>query len=175
MEENAMMCERCKKNEATVHFMQTVNGVKSEMLLCSECAEKENKYSFFSDDLFSGFFTDSILGLRRSGAEKKCELCGLTRRELASNGRPGCAKCYEVFADELDKIIYGIHGNAKHNGALPGKHAENLEEQKKLDALKKEIQALKEEQKNAIAEQNYERAAEIRDRLRQIEEEGGKC
>lgn len=168
-----MFCQRCKKNEATVHIRQNVNGVKKELILCSECAEKEGIQPFFKDDLFSGFFSDSILGVRRAEDQKRCTSCGLTRRELASSGRPGCAKCYEVFADELEKIIYGIHGNAKHTGALPGKHAEQLEKQKQLDALKKEIEALKKEQQEAIAEQNYEKAAELRDKIKALTENGG--
>ena len=167
-----MLCQKCKNNEATVHIRQTVNGVKTELMLCSECADKENKYSFFADDLFSGFFSDSILGVRRAEEQKKCDGCAMTRRELASSGRAGCAKCYEVFAAELDKIIYGIHGNARHNGSLPGGHAEHMEKQKKLDALKKEIESLKKEQQMAVSEQNYEKAAELRDRIRALENGG---
>jgi len=167
-----MLCQKCKKNEATVHIRQTVNGVKTELMLCSECADKENKYAFFGEDLFSGFFSDSILGVRRSEEQKKCDGCGMTRRELASSGRAGCAKCYEVFAAELDKIIYGIHGNARHTGALPGGHAEHMEKQKRLDNLKKEIESLKKEQQQAVSEQNYEKAAELRDRIRALENGG---
>ena len=143
-----MFCQRCKKNEATVHIKQNVNGVKKELILCSECAEKEGIQPFFKDDLFSGFFSDSILGVRRAEDQKRCTSCGLTRRELASSGRPGCAKCYEVFSDELEK-------------------------QKQLDALKKEIEALKKEQQEAIAEQNYEKAAELRDKIKALTENGG--
>jgi protein arginine kinase activator len=168
-----MLCQRCKKNEATVHFKQTVNGVKSEMLLCSQCAGGEGKYPFFQDDLFSGFFSDSILGMRRAEDQKKCPACGLTRRELASSGRAGCAKCYEFFAPELDKIIYGIHGNARHNGSVPGTHAERIEKQKQIDAIKDQIEALRKEQQEAIAEQNYEKAAELRDKIKALSEEGG--
>lgn len=168
-----MLCQKCNKNEATVHVRQTVNGVKTEMMLCAGCAGMEGGYSFFKDDLFSGFFSDSILGMRRSEEQKKCPRCGLTRRELAASGRAGCAACYEFFAPELDKIIYGIHGNARHNGSAPVCHAEQMEKKKKLDELKNKIEALKKEQQEAIAEQNYEKAAELRDRIRALEE-GGK-
>lgn len=161
-----MLCERCKKREATVHISSTVNGVKTEQRLCAECAEKEKAYSLFSfgaDNLFSGFFGDSVFAAPSVSEQKKCSLCGMTRRELAKTGRPGCASCYEVFAPELENIIRGIHGNVEYNGALPGRHSENAEKRKKIEALKKEQQA-------AIAEQNYERAAELRDEIRAMEE-----
>ena len=167
-----MLCQKCKKNEATIHMIQTVNGIKTEKLLCSQCAAGGEKYSFFQDDLFSGLFSDSILGVRRAEEQKKCPLCGMTRRELASGGRAGCAKCYEFFAPELEKIIYGIHGNVKHIGTLPGMHAEEIEEKKKLDAKRARIEELKAEQQTAIAEQNYERAAELRDMIKKLQDGG---
>ena len=54
-----MLCQRCHKNEATVHIKNNINGNVTEMMLCRDCAEKENITSFFqfpSDNLFSGFF-----------------------------------------------------------------------------------------------------------------------
>lgn len=162
-----MLCEKCKKREATVHISSTVNGIKSEQRLCAECAEKENGYSFFSlgaDNLFSGFFGDSVFGTPSVSEQKRCTFCGQTKRELAKSGRAGCAKCYEVFGDELERMIHGIHGSARYNGTLPGKHAESAEKRKKIDELKKQQQI-------AIAEQNYERAAVLRDEIRALEEE----
>ncbi len=162
-----MLCQKCQKNNATVHVKQTVNGVKTEMLLCSECAEKENLGSFFpSDNLFSGFFSDSIFGGEYLKEQKKCSLCGSTRRDLADKGRAGCAKCYEVFADELKNIIYGIHGNAVHTGSVPGKHLENIEKRKEIERLKKE-------QQQAVLEQNFEQAAVLRDKIKELEKADG--
>ena len=37
-----MKCEKCGKNEATMYYKETVNGVTREMHLCPECAQKEN-------------------------------------------------------------------------------------------------------------------------------------
>jgi protein arginine kinase activator len=86
-------------------------------------------------------------------------------RELIKSGRPGCAKCYEIFESELDKIITGIHGSARYSGALPGKNAAGAERRKRIEELKKEQQI-------AINEQNYERAAEIRDEIKALEAKG---
>ncbi|MBQ9692091.1 MAG: UvrB/UvrC motif-containing protein [Clostridia bacterium] len=160
-----MLCQKCQKNNATVHFKQVINGVTQEMRLCSECAEKEKIGSLFpQDNLFSGFFRDSIFGSEYIKEQKKCPLCGSTRRDLAENGRAGCAKCYEVFSQELAKIVYGIHGNAVHTGSAPGKHAQE-------QAKRKEIEALKQEQQRAISDEDYEKAAAIRDKIKLLEKE----
>ncbi len=163
-----MLCEKCKKREANVFITKTVGGFKSEMRLCSECADKENHsfFSFGTDNPFEGFFGDSIFSVPSVSEQKKCPVCGQTRSQLAASGRAGCAKCYEVFEAELGKIIYGIHGNVTHNGAFPGKHAENARKIKEIEALKKEQQA-------AIAEQDYEKAAVLRDKIRELEKEEG--
>lgn len=163
-----MLCQRCHKNEATVHIKNNINGNVTEMMLCRECAEKENLTSFFqfpSDNLFSGFFNDSIFGSELVSEQKTCPLCGATRRDLAASGKPGCAKCYEVFGDELAKIIYGIHGNALHAGVRPGKHMERIEHNREIEELKKQ-------QKEAVLAQNYEKAAELRDKIRALENPG---
>ena len=163
-----MLCQKCNKNTASVHIKQVINGEVSERMLCPECAEKENLGSFFSsgaDSLFSGFFSDSIFGSALPNEKKVCPLCKSTKRDLAKTGRAGCAECYNVFAEELSKIIYGIHGNTTHSGSAPGRHIEDIEKTKELEALKKE-------QQEAILSENYEKAAEIRDKIKAIEGNG---
>ena len=159
-----MLCQKCHKNNASVHIKQVINGEVSERMLCSECAEKENLGSFFggTDSLCSGFFSDSILGSAAAAEKKVCPLCKSTKRELAKTGRAGCAECYNVFSEELSRIIYGIHGNTTHSGSAPGKHVEELTKRDEIDALKKE-------QEEAILSENYEKAAEIRDKIKALE------
>ncbi len=162
-----MLCQKCHKNQATVHIKNSINGEVTEMALCRECAEQENLNSFFqfpSDKLFSGFFSDSIFGAEPLPKSKSCPVCGCTRADLASGGKPGCAKCYEVFSDELARIIRGIHGNTLHSGSRPGKHMEQIERNQKLESLKKELQ-------QSIEEQNFEKAAELRDIIKALENE----
>ena len=163
-----MLCQRCHKNNVTVHIKQVVNGEVSERLLCQECAEKEKVGSFFTggaDSLLSGFFSDSILGLTGITEKKSCPLCHSTRSDLARTGRAGCAECYNVFSEELAKMIYGIHGNTTHLGTAPGKHVEEL-------TRRDEIEALKKEQEEAVLKEDYERAAEIRDKIKKLEGSG---
>ena len=56
---------------------------------------------------------------------------------------------------------------------VPGAHAEQIEKQRRLDGIKAQIEELRKEQQTAIAEQNYEKAAELRDKIKALSEEGG--
>lgn len=161
-----MMCQKCGKRSATVHYKQVVNGAVYEEYLCSECAgEKNIGFSPFEnsfDEIFGNLFTSAPSGsaLRSSRA---CPLCGATLRDISATGKLGCAKCYEVFKDELRNTVVGIHGNVTHVGRAPGGHKELLERQEKLDELKKR-------QQKAVDEQDYELAAKLRDEIKALSE-----
>jgi len=40
----------------------------------------------------------------------------MTRRELYSDGRMGCARCYATFAAEVERALKEIHGETRHLG-----------------------------------------------------------
>ncbi len=57
-----MLCQKCNKNEANTYYSQIINGKKTEMYLCPQCA-KEMSVGNFS---FGGFGFDSrALSARR--------------------------------------------------------------------------------------------------------------
>lgn len=182
-----MLCEKCKKNEATFYYHENVNGKKKSYNLCSECAAEMEKNgeintvgpekyldsfeSFFEDfgnpfksmdKLLAGFFgTSPALSGRVSGEEKKCPTCGMTLKEFAESGTAGCPDCYEAFSKELEPTITRVQGKSRHSGRAPLRLRETLESKKKIEELEKE-------QKQAIMDENYERAAEIRDELKKL-------
>lgn len=175
-----MLCEKCSKNEATVFYREIVNGKEKKYSLCSDCAaklEKEGKISFGADMPFGNFFNDydpmgSLFGSLfapsfslqpKSAEQKKCPLCGSTFEELVENGKVGCPKCYEAFADELEPTVRSIHGKTKHTGRAPGKLKAKIDRMKQISSLESEM-------KDAIKAQNFERAAEIRDQLKELKD-----
>ena len=113
-----MLCQSCKKNQATTHIKNIVNGELTEMHLCSECAAKQG-YSNVFDHMFdigsfmSGFMGEPSFAL---ATEKHCPNCGITFSQITKSGRVGCAKCYDVFYDRLIPSIKRIHGNTFHTG-----------------------------------------------------------
>jgi protein arginine kinase activator len=118
-----------------------------------------------------------------SDEEFVCESCGLTQQEFKKNGRFGCASCYDVFQKVLDPMLEGMHAGKRHAGrapadfvppvAPPAKKPEKKEPEKKEkepEFREKDIAALETELIQAIEAEEYERAAEIRDQIRQLKE-----
>lgn len=158
-----MLCTECKKNNATVFYTQTINGNKTELALCKECASNfgmPSTTSLFSD-LFSLPFTlDST-----PKTLKKCSLCASTERDFIKDGKVSCPECYNTFKDELERAIKRIHGNVTHIGRAPSKYKKQNDKRNKLESLRKKLEEL-------IKNEEYENAAKVRDQIRAIEAEG---
>ena len=164
-----MKCQKCGANNANTHVKTIINGEFKEYDLCSDCAKKMGYTNVFSDmeDEFSNFlgsFFGNVLPARTQAT--RCEFCGTTYPEIAKTGHVGCAKCYDVFADELYPSIRRIHGNTTHCGKN-SKRAENAKAEKPVEQTKEDkIKALKAELDKAVKEQNFEHAAELRDKIK---------
>ncbi len=160
-----MLCTQCKKNQATIYYRQNINGKKSEQALCRACFEKmkaAGREGDFEDLLGSLFAADNRTALR-GNTVKACTLCGSTWNELCSSGKVGCAKCYEVFRDELASTVNSIHGRRTHAGRRPGGKTEVHDQKHKIKQLKKELD-------EAVKAQNFEDAARLRDEIRAMED-----
>lgn len=164
-----MLCQNCKKNEATTHIKRVINGETTQAHLCADCAKSLGYDSMFSDfdfgfnfsNMLSSFFNDSALSA--IGAHNlRCEKCGSSFNDIVRSGKIGCADCYETFYDKLLPSIQRIHGRSTHEGKVPNGSAEIV----KLN----EIDELKQKLNKAVEEQNYEKAAELRDKIKELEE-----
>ena len=161
-----MLCEKCKVNQADTHIKRTVNGKTKEYHLCRECAEKMGYDSMFDSfmpdmkDLFGGFLGMPIVNSLASPV--RCSVCGSSYENIRESGMVGCANCYKTFYRELLPSIKRIHGNTVHTGKRIGATAQRKPED--------EISALKTELQKAIAEQEFERAAGLRDQIKALEE-----
>ncbi len=176
-----MLCNKCKKREATTHVKSVVNGKYEEYMLCGTCANELGYNNMFSD--FTSDFS-SILGsffsnaLPERTATTRCPVCGSTFHDISQSSKVGCAKCYEVFYSDLMPSIKRIHSNTTHSGKRPPHIAQlkspaqqNTPAGESVDVpAKSEIENLKEELENAVKEQNFELAAELRDKIKEMEE-----
>lgn len=180
-----MLCEKCGKNEATFYYRENVNGTEKSYKLCSACAAEMQKSGeirtgmgedpmtkmmklFSGDDLIGGDLlgSDSLFGRlmgtsQATGKAKSCALCGSSFQDIAKSGKAGCPACYETFAAELAPSIRRIHGRTSHTGQIPARFREENEKKQKIAALEAEL-------KEAVKNENYERAAELRDILRDL-------
>jgi len=163
-----MLCQKCGKTQATVHYKQIINGQASESHLCEACAGEMgygNLLQIGSFDNGLGGMLSQMLGgsgtARPRG--KTCPLCGATAEDISESGRVGCAECYTVFEDMLTPFIRRIHGNTSHAGRLPQGADTAIKLRRQIDTLKKDL-------KKAIKEQEFERAAELRDEIKALED-----
>ena len=95
-----------------------------------------------------------------------CPACGLDFATFRTAGRLGCSEDYEHFKLHLVPLIEKIHNSSQHVGKVPKRLTTRLERLKIIERLKRE-------QEKTIKSENYERAAELRDRIRHLEEEMG--
>ena len=162
-------CQLCKKNVATVHLTEIIKGKKREIHLCEDCAGKKGvafKSTGFSiQDLLSGLVNTQAAQELAKMSQIKCPICGLSYLDFRQHGRLGCATDYTVFKEGLLPLLEKIHGSTEHLGKIPTKSGEAGEAGRELLELR---QALKQ----AVDKEDYEKAAEIRDRIKALEEGG---
>lgn len=162
-----MMCEICGVREASIKFTQVINKSKKEMHVCKSCAEEHgfaNPLSGFPKiigGLILGIMGELPEKVKREHIDLTCSHCQLSWHEFQESGLLGCAHCYESFSEPLKKLLRKMHGSNKHIGNRPA----NQREAGSIEDVNK----LRSELSRAIKAENFERAAKLRDKIRDIE------
>jgi protein arginine kinase activator len=158
-----MKCDKCDK-QATIHLTDIVDGNKNEVHLCEDCAAAEGltvKASVPLSQLLEEFVLQKSPSAE--GSDAKCDVCGLTFAEFRLKGLLGCPNDYDAFAALLDPLLERAHeGLTQHVGKVPTKAGDN---QKRQTAILRLRSALR----TAVAAEDYERAAALRDQIKQLE------
>lgn len=165
-----MMCEECGIRPAKFHLMTITNDERTERNLCPVCMAKYQKQLPGIDFSNLAGILNSILE-KHPGREKEqpdpalaelsCEQCGMSYAEFQKCGMLGCAECYKTFKVPLDSLLQRIHGNTQHAGRIPGSVRSGVSIRMNIDRLKQRLQ-------KAIAEEEYEQAAKLRDSIRAL-------
>lgn len=168
-----MLCEECKKKPASVHLTKIVNNQKSELHLCEECARKKGEFYFtfepnFSiNNLLAGLLnneTGHSLPAGQPEAESRCPNCGLRYSDFRQIGRVGCSDCYREFAAKMQPLLRRIHGSGKHLGKVPQRGGKKMLRRREADRLREELA-------KCVQQEEYERAAQLRDRIKGLEKD----
>jgi protein arginine kinase activator len=178
-----MLCEKCQKNQATIHMQQIVNGAKIEIHLCPACSLALAELPVSFENLFQGVL-DSILSMAggtgkidaaggiNGGAKAivpkiKCDSCGMTYERFKTGGKLGCADCYRAYSHELETLFKNVQGSVRHEGKFPKRSGVEMRQIREADRLRVLL-------KKAVEDENFEEAAELRDRIRamQLSESG---
>lgn len=174
-----MLCERCKQREANVRFTEVINGMKSEHNLCMQCAMDMDlgAVGIFDSENPIGKILSGILGANMETAKKEdsinqiaCPTCGMAYSEFVEDSRYGCPDCYNVFDILINDNIKQLQGNTRHTGKKPRFGWNSVQEDSGEAESKaaEEISLLESKMNEAIADEEYEEAARLRDKIKEL-------
>lgn len=164
-----MICQYCGKHEATTHIKKIINGEAAQIDLCPACAARLGYGGMFPgmglslSDFLGGFLGDRSREDAHSQTQR-CPQCGCSFEDIAESGMVGCAQCYQTFRSRLMPSVSRIHGKARHVGKAGECAGAQVKARSRLDTLREELN-------QAVSEQNFERAAQLRDEIKSLESE----
>jgi protein arginine kinase activator len=138
--------------------MQKVN-------LCDACSKEkgvQDPTGFALADLLLGI--GAAEEIEKGSSSQKCPVCGYTQADFKKTGRLGCSSCYLTFLEGLSTLLKAMHKGTEHVGKLPQRAHRTMELTDRMRALTESLQ-------KAVAEENYETAATLRDQIKQLEHE----
>lgn len=163
-----MLCNVCKQNEAKVHLTKIVGDKMQKVDLCEDCSKEkgvDDPTSYSLADALLGKATEEIAALAETEAATepglKCPTCGYTQADFKKAGRFGCSDCYATFGEGLETMLKTMHKGTRHTGKVPAALQQSRAEAQKLKLLQKRLD-------KAIAEENFEEAAQLRDEIKRL-------
>lgn len=160
-----MLCDHCGQNEAVIHLTQIVNNQMSTYHLCEACAEEKGLEPGTGPGSFplTDFLAQMGKGVGSEGTAGACAFCGLRLEDFKKTGRLGCSHCYVAFEAHLRGLLRRLHGGTQHVGKvyLPPDPTQ-AQRQQRLSGLRRKLD-------KAVASEDFERAAELRDQIRALE------
>lgn len=162
-------CQACERRPAVVEFIQVTGDERREMALCRECAlsmgvrAQVEAFQRITQLLMQQNLPESPFD---AGAlHSKCSRCGLVFEEFVRTGLLGCPQCYEDFEEQLKPALRRLHGVTKQIADEAAHASPTPPPQSKAKAAETREQ-LEIELNLALIDEDYERAAALRDKLR---------
>ena len=171
-----MLCQECHNVPAAVHVKKRQGDEEISIHLCRSCAKKMGWNNPLEDVKFplaqfiSSMMHDMSMGSAHEAAQDtgaSCSECGVSFEEFSRTGRLGCGHCYEVFRASMQELLRRIHGNTHHEGRRPARAPEVPRE---AECKSTSVRQLKADLDRAIANEDFEAAAALRDRIRAMNE-----
>ena len=163
-----MECQKCHQRSANVQITQFINGQKHEFFLCDECAQGAH----ISVDLpqlplsqiknLLGFLGQNYAS-EQQNADLVCSNCMTPYRKIYDNGHVGCSECYKQFRNQIEGVLQRIQGVSSHRGKIPQRLGDSYQVKRDLEELKLQLF-------EAVKHEEYEKAAELRDKIKILEE-----
>ncbi|MFZ5803187.1 MAG: UvrB/UvrC motif-containing protein [Candidatus Omnitrophota bacterium] len=164
-----MICNLCNTQEATIHLTEIVNGKMVEFHLCESCANEKGadfKTHFNLFHLLSGMpGFESASASEEKEKNTVCKACGMTYEQFSKHGRLGCPACYEGLAVMLLPLIKRVQQGLSHVGKRPSRVPKKVRTVNDLRRLQQEL-------RKCVELEQFEKAAQLRDDIKKIQDEG---
>jgi protein arginine kinase activator len=161
-----MLCDTCHERDAVVHLTQIVDNTVTQLHLCERCAAERGVETTVATPKHPlGVFLDEVHKQLAPASENgdRCEFCGSTMADFRTTGRWGCARCYTTFETSMRGLLRRVHGSAQHIGSsYRPPQSPALERMAVLGELRERL-------RRAIDAEQFEQAADLRDRIRVLE------
>lgn len=165
-----MKCQICKGKNANIIFTKIINNEKVTLNICADCAREKgltvkltSEENPQSEPLHAPDTLNFGMHDKTNFSEITCLQCGLTFAEFKKSGFFGCDHCNEAFGHHIEDLLKRIHGASVHEGKTPLNISDDIE-------LKKHLQSLRLRLQRCIESEEYERAAELRDKIAYFED-----
>lgn len=161
-----MLCDSCQERDAVVHLTRIVDNAVTQLHLCEKCAAAKGVETTLTVPQHPlGDILQSVQQQAEVTAEDAavCSFCGATARDFRATGRLGCAHCYDAMERSLRELLRRLHGSSRHVGRRYEPPATDLV------ARPDTVHDLRDRLRRAVAAEQFELAAELRDRLRVLE------
>lgn len=165
-----MQCDHCGERPAAIHLTQIVNNSVTTLHLCETCAAEKGVQTgatvakFPLSDFLASMGKGAAGSLPAATDDTPCGFCGATLKDFREAGRLGCPHCYASFEPHLRDLLRRLHGSSQHVGEvyLPPAAASAGAPGSRLGELKDQL-------RRAVEAENFELAAELRDRIRVLD------
>lgn len=162
-----MICPKCNQRLATVRYAEVVDGVVTERYLCPDCLAK------MQQDAVPGF---EIAATAPAGAkpsahdvaesalrtQRACPGCGTLLSDVLERGRAGCARCYDVFSEDIDDRLETLHHALQHRGKMAKSDDSKAQ-------IRADLQTKRGLLRSVLKAEKYEEAARLRDEIKSLE------
>jgi protein arginine kinase activator len=162
-----MKCEKCNR-PATAHITEIRGGKKIEKHLCEQCAAQVEGFPAKAHTPINELLTNFVLA--HSGLAKEssstCPECGMAWADFTQSGLLGCEHDYTAFDKDLTPLLQRAHEGATHHlGKVPTRRGgTSVPVKRQLDVTR-----LRKELSRSVEAEDYERAAKLRDQIRDAE------
>ncbi len=176
-----MICQRCGQRDATVHLVELIDDQRQSQWLCAVCAGdrpgdgddppgfpfggRKGENNPEDEDETLAAFLGQVFERGKSAGQVEppaCPTCGYTFGQFRENNRLGCPHCYEAFRRPLLGILGHMHRHVTHLGKSPA-HRDGRTDLPGV--LSRSRVALE----KAIAAEDFETAARLRDEIHRLE------